>query len=609
MTSPYEGLPPRAFWRTGVAEQCAENIPDLYRRKFEIPRSARIATAGSCFAQHIAAHLRARKFTVLDVEPAPPHLTPAVAPKFGYGLYSARYANIYTARQLRQIVEEARGEFAPFDPVWQKDGRYYDAQRPSVEPEGLSSAEEVLAHRKAHLRRVVELLKSADVFIFTLGLTEAWTHAETGTAYPTAPGTIAGSYDPRMHRFRNFGFQEIYDDLKRFVELALEANPSMRFLLTVSPVPLVATASGEHVLAATIYSKSVLRAVAGQLFQEQDNIDYFPSYEIITSALSKGSFFENNLRSVRPGGVSAAMNAFFAEHDEAPQTRTASKPPAKARKTADIVCEDLLLEAFEPPSSMRLYASPDNVRHSLCAIGDSHLAAVKLAWDRIGQSDTRLTFFAAPGKGTDLLRVRDGTLVIADRRASRAMKRTSGLDSIRGDYDGYLVHGLGLGVNFALSTLRIFRKQDAKRPLADIIADPEFCSQLESSICASRAVVALAKLRQISERPVLFSPLPLSMATECFLREKLREAGQGPALTAAFHAAVTRALETLKTTFLPQPADTLADDGVATAEKFSLAPERFGQANASADAAHMNAEYGEAVLRAFLRSGLTAKGT
>ena len=39
-------------------------------------------------------------------------------------------------------------------------------------------------------------------------------------------------------------------------------NPKARLVLTVSPVPLAATASGSHVLPATIYSKSVLRAAA-----------------------------------------------------------------------------------------------------------------------------------------------------------------------------------------------------------------------------------------------------------------------------------------------------------------------------------------------------------
>lgn len=348
--SPYEGLPARAFWRTGVVGQDPRAIAGLYRKKFPIERTTRIATAGSCFAQHIARNLRRREFSVIDHEPAPPGLSNEDAGKYGFGLFSARYGNIYTARQLLQVCEEALGTFAPADPVWEANGRYFDAMRPSAEPDGLPSPEAVLDQRKYHLERVRWVLKSAEVFVFTLGLTECWIHRESGTAYPTAPGTIVGRYDPATYAFRNFTFEETYDDMRAFMALARQQNPAMRFLLTVSPVPLTATASGEHVLAATVYSKSVLRAVAGQLFHEDDGVDYFPSYEIITSSLSKGAFYEDNLRSIRADGVSAAMDAFFSEHDAGGRVAD-GEPVTPADETEedaddDVVCEEILLDAF-----------------------------------------------------------------------------------------------------------------------------------------------------------------------------------------------------------------------------------------------------------------------
>lgn len=349
--SPYTNLPPSAFWKTGVVGHSPAAIPDIYRKKFSIDRNAPVATAGSCFAQHIAKHLKARRFSVIDAEPAPPGLSPEIAAKFGYGLFSARYANIYTAQQLRQVVEEAFGTFEPADAVWEKDGRFYDAMRPSVEPRGLSTPEAVHRHREFHLHQVKNVVGAAEIFVFTLGLTEAWIHGASGTAYPTAPGTIAGRYDPNVHVFKNFTFQEIYDDVSAFFHLARDINPQIKFLLTVSPVPLTATASGEHVLSATVYSKSVLRAVAGQLAHENPDVDYFPSYEIITGALSKGAYFEDNLRSIRAEGVAAAMNTFLAQHDDCEEPReTAVEPPVIQTEIDepedDVVCEEILLEAF-----------------------------------------------------------------------------------------------------------------------------------------------------------------------------------------------------------------------------------------------------------------------
>lgn len=353
MTSPYDNLSPQAYWRSGVVNHAPEAIAGLYRKKFPIARTTRIATAGSCFAQHIGRQLRAHGFTLIDAEPSPPGLDATVAQRFGFELYSARYGNIYTARQLLQLAEEAFGLFRPAGIIWRKADRYFDALRPSVEPNGLSSPGAVAEHRAYHLESVRDVIRSADLFVFTLGLTEAWIHRPSGTVFPTAPGVIAGEFDPEIHRFHNFRFQEIHDDLTSFFDLAKSRNPDIRFLLTVSPVPLTATASGEHVLRATVYSKSVLRAVAGQLFQEREDVEYVPSYEVVTSPIAKSAFFEGNLRNVRPEGVEAAMNMFFAEHGDAlaeivPESAGPLSPEDQSAYPDDVVCEEALLEAFGP---------------------------------------------------------------------------------------------------------------------------------------------------------------------------------------------------------------------------------------------------------------------
>lgn len=342
--SPYEGLPPGRYWRTGVAEQPTGQISGIYSGRFPIPKDAPVATAGSCFAQHIAINLRKRGWFVLDVEPAPPSMSDDKAKAFGYRLYSARYANIYTARQLVQLAEESLSGKALADPVWENEGRFFDAFRPSVEPEGLGSRSDVFAHREHHLTRFRVLLKQADFWVFTLGLTEAWVDTANGAVFPTAPGTIAGVYDSSRYKFHNFGVSDVIEDFARFRAVVHEHNANARFLLTVSPVPLTATASGQHVLPATIYSKSVLRAAAGALYDAFEDVDYFPSYELIGTPFTGSIWFEPNRRSVRADGVEMVMRHFFAEHGEEITQAAPSKPIGK---TADeVVCEDALLEAF-----------------------------------------------------------------------------------------------------------------------------------------------------------------------------------------------------------------------------------------------------------------------
>jgi len=194
-------------------------------------------------------------------------------------------------------------------------------------------------------RKVIE---EADVFVFTLGLTESWFNKEFGYEYPMCPGTVAGSYDPRQHVFINQNFETIRRNLSNTFELMQSLNKSLKFILTVSPVPLTATNSQKHVLVATIESKSILRSVAGQLARNRTFIDYFPSYEIINSAPFKGAFFEPNQRSVNPVGVDFVMNNFFDSlykkygYAEIENNINKSDP----QEDSAVVCEEELLAAF-----------------------------------------------------------------------------------------------------------------------------------------------------------------------------------------------------------------------------------------------------------------------
>ena len=343
--TPFANLPESAFWKTGVAQADPLSVKGLYQRKFKIGAEDRIATAGSCFAQHINGALRMRGYRVMDVEPGPPWLDKPSAGAHGYGLFSARYGNIYTARQLLQLAREAFGEARPSELAWERNGRYFDAQRPGVDPEGLDSIAEVRALRDAHLEKVHELFSTMDVFIFTLGLTEAWTDADGKTVFPTAPGTIAGVWDPNRYRFRSFTQAEVMAHVRGFQALIAKHNPGLRMILTVSPVPLTATASGQHVLAATTYSKSVLRAAAGELAAGDEAIDYFPSYEMIASPFSRAAFYEANLRSVRGTGIQAVMRVFFSAHPPLHAGRAKEDEPMGAD---ELHCEEQLQEAFAP---------------------------------------------------------------------------------------------------------------------------------------------------------------------------------------------------------------------------------------------------------------------
>lgn len=354
MRSPYVGLPSNRFWKTLASQPRKRTIASLYTKRFKISRMHKIVTAGSCFAQHIGKNLRKRGYNVMDAEPGERGLSPEIAARYGRGLFSARYGNVYTARQLNQLACEAFENFSPANPVWQRGDRFFDAMRPSIEPDGLGTADRVRLHRRRHLEKVRDLFSQAEIFVFTFGLTEAWVDRQSGTVYPTAPGTIAGDFDPEIYEFRNFSYSDVLSDFVAFRALIKARNPQVKFLLTVSPVPLAATAADEHVLVANTYSKSVLRAVAGELYKSFDDVDYFPSYEIVATPFSKGVYFEDDRRSVSEAGVKVVMGTFFRAHrspraaEQAATELSQMECAVASSKAADIVCEDELLGAFAP---------------------------------------------------------------------------------------------------------------------------------------------------------------------------------------------------------------------------------------------------------------------
>jgi hypothetical protein len=109
---------------------------------------------------------------------------------------------------------------------------------------------------------------------------------------------------------------EVIEDLESFIERLRSVNANAKMILTVSPVPLIATYEDRHVLVSTTLSKSVLRTAADELARKIPLVDYFPSYEIITGNYTYGKYFESDLRSINPDGVQHVMRLFFSHYVE-----------------------------------------------------------------------------------------------------------------------------------------------------------------------------------------------------------------------------------------------------------------------------------------------------
>ena len=235
----------------------------MIETSLRITKLDKIVTAGSCFAQHIARFLKAHDFNYLLTEPGFARMDKALNERFNYGIYSARFGNIYTARQLKQLWLRATGDFVPIENSWHESKHHWvDPFRPTIQPDGFYSEKELIADREAHFNAVMQAFSTMDIFIFTLGLTEAWIHQQDGAVFPLCPGVIAGEFNQDKDQFYNFSVDEVVNDFEYFYQALKKINPKVNVILTVSPVPLMATATKQHVLNANTYSKSVLRVAA-----------------------------------------------------------------------------------------------------------------------------------------------------------------------------------------------------------------------------------------------------------------------------------------------------------------------------------------------------------
>lgn len=302
LSNPYHQQPDRAFWGRSVARPSPGEVDPVSTPRFVIYLDEKVASAGSCFAQHIGRAIAARGFQYLVTEPGPLERQ--------FGIYPARFGNLYTARQLLQLFQRAYGLFAPRDRAWIADGRLVDPFRPQVEPQGFADLDDLESDRRQHLAAVRRMFETMDVLVFTLGLTEGWISEDDGAVFPLAPGVAGEPEDPSRYRPHNFTVQEVYDDLAQVIAKLRVLRPALKVLLTVSPVPLIATISDRHVLTATTYSKSVLRVAAEQATATIDAVDYFPSYEVITGQHNGHRHLAEDLRSVRPEGVAEVMSIF-----------------------------------------------------------------------------------------------------------------------------------------------------------------------------------------------------------------------------------------------------------------------------------------------------------
>jgi hypothetical protein len=244
---------------------------------FEIGRDDEIFAVGSCLARGVEAAFNARGFPVASLTSAFDDYPIRTRGSNPMG-FTNKYNPWSIANELAWAFE-AGG--LPPDALVQVDAeRWMDPHAtPIFEHTG---REETLA-RHRQLTELFQRTRRCRVITVTLGLIEAWHDRATGLYTNASPPLLRD--DPDRFELHVLDFADITAALERIhALLAAHCRPDHRVVVTVSPVPLEATFTGQDVVIANTHSKALLRAAAAEWCAKHENLHYFPSFEIVTSS-------------------------------------------------------------------------------------------------------------------------------------------------------------------------------------------------------------------------------------------------------------------------------------------------------------------------------------
>lgn len=257
-----------------------------------VDKNSRVSSIGSCFAEEILQWMQENNYNILKPE----------------------WGMVYNPRNIRLIIEGAL-EYKNFDPkerFWDfGDGDIrcpYVKSSIELSPYRLGSTiEQAFINESKLFKKFADVLLNVETLIITLGQTEYWA-SEKNYPFYAAPWTgIEGGSD--KHKAYNLSHQEVKDELQVIIKLLKKHNPNINILISVSPVPLVASVQkGYSAYIAAGRAKSSLHSATLEVVDEWDKVYYMPSYEVVTS--QPQSTFKEDGRHVLRSTVATIMNTF-----------------------------------------------------------------------------------------------------------------------------------------------------------------------------------------------------------------------------------------------------------------------------------------------------------
>ncbi|MFW9871680.1 MAG: GSCFA domain-containing protein [Candidatus Thorarchaeota archaeon] len=257
-----------------------------------ISKRSKIFAIGSCFALEVIKYLGKKGYTVLNKE----FTKDTDHNLIWYNTYSILYEFERAAGLFKQNKND----------IWKvKNNKFQDPYRRCV-----------LSDTKKELRKTINILdqkiktyiETCDIIIITLGLVEVWKKSDNNRIICVIPGHPRGAGGGQDSTFKFLTYDENLQNMRDSLNILNKIN-NCRVIITTSPVPLAQTFRKMDHLVANTESKSILRAVCGQLEREFKNVTYYPAYEMATN-FPKSKVFKADGRHVQPDFISKIMNHF-----------------------------------------------------------------------------------------------------------------------------------------------------------------------------------------------------------------------------------------------------------------------------------------------------------
>jgi hypothetical protein len=250
-------------------------------------------------------------------------------------------------------------------------------------------------------------------------------------------------------------------------------------------------------------------------------------------------------------------------------------------------------------------------------IGNSHLAALKLAYDQSpGRwSGLSLDFFGARSRGLNDLEVRNGVLCTADRQLRRRLRAVNGRHDVAlAPFDFVAIVGAGMSIIHALRIYRSFRVlgmpslaalTSAEDLRHDLISKDAALTTIRDQLASSMGIRLAERIQRNTDLPIWLIEQPhpsrncLTSADTFFapFGQALKN-GDAPML-AALHDKAFREATGKDRHPLPQPQAAICD-GILLRPELSLGAIRLtGGSNVPHpvdDVLHANADFGSMVL-------------